>query len=147
MKELQELYSDLNPNVESYDDRYLKKKLMVRFGPNIHVTDLPGRSVVICFSGTASKILSDVWYQNRQIVEKDEELRVIKTAAAIIRRTLKSQAYDCSQFPTLEQIQTGSPDLIPELLKTLIYEIIKPARETEENKSYRTEKQSPLLIP
>lgn len=90
---------------------------------------------MICFSGASTNILSDNWYKNRNCDnEAEEELRLIKTAAAIIRREIKSKSYDYSQFPTIEDICKGGSELVPELLNVLITEIIQPTctRQTSE---------------
>ena len=72
------------------------------------------------------EILSDTWYGSSNKDESEDELRLIKTAAAITSCEIKSGLYDCSHFPAVDQIFTeNSNDIIPELFKVLTYEITR----------------------
>ena len=134
-EDLQNMFLQLSPEVEAYSDIHLKRKLIQRYGNSLNFAVLSGKRNVICFGGATNSILSDNWYRNRNYDnEAQEELRVIKTAAAIIRREIKSKSYDYSQFPTTEQISKGGAELVPEVLNVLITEIIQPTckRQTPE---------------
>lgn len=134
-EELQNIFLRLSPEVEPYTVTHFKRKLIQRYGNSLNFAVLPGKRSVICFSGASTNILSDNWYKNRNCDnEAEEELRLIKTAAAIIRREIKSKSYDYSQFPTIEDICKGGSELVPELLNVLITEIIQPTctRQTSE---------------
>lgn len=127
LKELQNKFIQLSPEVEPYTDIHLKRKLIQRYGNSLNCAVLPGKRSVICFSGATTNILSENWYKNRNCDNKaQEELRLIKTAAAIVRREIKSKSYDYSHFPTIEEICKGGSELVPEALNVLISEIIQP---------------------
>lgn len=129
------MYVRLSPEVEQYTDTHLKRKLTHRYGNSLNFAVLPGKRSVICYSEATTNILSDNWYRNRNSDnEAQEELRVIKTAAAIIRREIKLKSYDYSKFPTIEEICKGGGELVPEVLNVLITEIIQPTskRQTPE---------------
>lgn len=141
-EELQNMFLELNPEIEPYSDIHLKRKLIQRYGNSLNFAVLPGKRSVICFSGAATNILSDNWYRNRNSEnEAQEELRVIKTAAAIIRREIKFKNYDYSQFPTIEEISKGGSELIPEVLNVLITEIIQPTSKRQTPEKIQSTKQ------
>jgi len=142
-EELKCIFLQLNPDIEPYNDTHLKRKMIQRYGNSLHFAELPGKKNVICFSGATSNILSDNWYKNRNSEnEAQEELRVIRTAAAIIRREIKSKSYDCSQFPRIDEIANGGADLVPEVLKVLIYEIIQPTSKRQSPEKTKITKQT-----
>lgn len=141
-EELQSMFSQLSPEVEPYTDKHLKRKLIQRYGDSLNFAVLPGKRNVICFSGATCNILSDNWYRNRNCDnEYQEEVRVIQTAAAIIRREIKSKSYDYSQFPTIEEISKGGSELIPEVLNILITEIIHPTSKRQTTEKIQSTKQ------
>ena len=134
-EDLQNMFLQLSPEVEAYSEKHLKRKLFQHYRNSLNFAALSGKENAICFGGATTNILSDNWYSkwNRDN-EAQEELRVIKTAAAIIRREIKSKCYDYSQFPTTEHISKGGAELVPEVLDVLIAEIIQPTckRQTPE---------------
>ena len=135
LEDLQNMFINLSPEVVAYSDTHLKRKLTQRYGSSLNFAVLSGKRNVICFGGATNSILSDNWYRNRNYDnEAQEELRVIKTAAAIIQREIKSKSYDYSHFPTAKQISKGGAELVPEVLNVLITEIIQPTckRQTPE---------------
>lgn len=141
-EELQNMYVKLSPEVEQYTDIHLKRKLTQRYGNSLNFAVLPGKRSVICFSEATTNILSDSWYKNRNSDnEAQEELRVIKTAAAIIRREIKLKSYDCSKFPTIDEICKGGSELVPELLNVLITEIIQPTSKRQTPQKVQRTKQ------
>ena len=84
-EDLQNMFLQLSPEVEAYSDIHLKRKLIQRYGNSLKFAVLSGKRNAICFGGATNSILSDNWYRNRNYDnEAQEELRVIKTAAAII---------------------------------------------------------------
>ena len=138
---LQSMFLQLSPKVESYSEKHLKRKLVQRYGNSLTFASFPGKRNIMCFSGTTDCILSDNWYKNRnKESEFQEELRIIKTTAAIIRREIKSKSYDCTQFPTIEQISKGGDELVPEILNVLITEIIEPITKRQTPKKVEKKK-------
>lgn len=138
-EELQHTFIELNPDIEPYSNVYFKRKLVQQYGASIHVTQLLSKTDIFCFCGTASSILSDKWYSNGTKGEQQDEFRLIKNAAAVIRRVVKSRSYNCSHLPSANKIASGG-DLVPELLHVLIYSIIKPSSKRTHEEFERTKK-------
>ena len=149
-EESQNMFLQLSPKVEPYTDTHLKRKLLQCYGNSLNFEVLPGKRRVICFFRAAINILSDNWDKNWNSNNKaQEKLKVIKTAAAIIRCKIKSKSYDYHQFQTIEEICKTGAELVSEVLSVLITEFIQPTskkkkKNTQENSkdeiNYKKEK-------
>ena len=74
------------------DIKRLKQKLPEYYG------DL-GRNNIVCFRNTANYIINSKWYDDRQGNIEDEAIRIIKTAAKIIRGEIREAEYDVDVYP------------------------------------------------
>ena len=110
------IMSTLKPSVTPYCDRHMKRKLKAEYGKSIIITEVSGKSGVSCLTGCMNSILTDKWYSDRKQDIVEEENRVIQTAAMLIRRDIRSCAYDCDAFPSAEQIASGGGELVPRTL-------------------------------
>lgn len=127
--ELLSTLNTLNPTeVNVYSKKHLKRKLEKHYGEFITITETKGKCSTVCFSGCSSRILTDKWYGDRKIKHEDEVKRVIETAAKLIRQEIRSRAYDCDVYPSVEEIESGNNNLAPPSLKLLIDGILKPKK-------------------
>lgn len=109
---------------EAYSEKQMVRKLQGRYGTNIVIAVKPGGKTIICFRGTAVKILSDKWYSDRKSDACAERLRVVKAAAAIVRQDIRGAVFNTQEYPDVEQIRSGGAELLPETLKVLVQDII-----------------------
>lgn len=58
-RRIEKIFNELNPRLEPYTDIHLKRKLIQRYGSGLFFSELHGKRNVVCFTGTASNILSD----------------------------------------------------------------------------------------
>ena len=80
---------------------------------------------MVCFHDTGNKILCDSWYaNNRSKDEKEERLRIVKTAATIIAEDVRSQVYETDQYPTPNELLNDLDSLTPDTLNCLVKNII-----------------------
>ena len=80
---------------------------------------------MVCFRDTGNKLLTDAWYENhRSHDEKEEWLRIVKTAAKIIAEDIRSQMYETDQYPPPENFLSELDSLIPETLNCLVKTIV-----------------------
>ncbi|XP_076040412.1 glutamate--cysteine ligase isoform X1 [Oratosquilla oratoria] len=106
-------------------DKTIKSELIERYGHDIIVSVNKNRKPVICFRDTGNKILTDAWYENhRSHDEKEERLRIVKTAARIIAEDIRSQMYEADQYPPPENFLEELDSLIPETLQCLVKTIV-----------------------
>lgn len=57
---------------------------------------------MICFKNRGYRILTDSWYNQKCALEKEERLRIVKTAAAIIIGDIRYEIYDTTHYPPPE---------------------------------------------
>ena len=106
-------------------DKTIKSELIGRYGHNIVVSVNKNRKPVVCFRDTGNKILTDAWYENhRSHDEKEERLRIVKTAAKIIAEAIRSQMYETNQYPPPKNFLSELDSLIPETLNCLVKTIV-----------------------
>ena len=134
LDELVTIMSTLEPTATPYSSKHLKRKLKDQYGECITITEVAGKSGVVCFSGCMNSILTNQWYKEREENAADEVKRVIHTAAMLIRREIRSRVYNCEVFPSAEHIASGNSELVPDTLRLLIDGILKPA--TPDNKKH-----------
>ena len=124
--ELMSVMNSYEDNDTIYTKQYLKKRLKDHFGNQITVVDNIGKTGVVCFTEHMQDILTDEWYAARKSNSSEDVARLIETVAAVIRKDIRSQAYDCHAFPTAEQVISGNSLLVPDSLRMLIDGILRP---------------------
>ena len=71
---------------DAYSSKWIQKRLVDDFQDEIMTTNINGKSNVVTFTSTASKILPDF-----HAVSEDEKLRILSAAAKIIRCEIKAK--------------------------------------------------------
>ena len=94
LDELVTIMSTLEPTATPYSSKHLKRKLKDQYGAFITITEVAGKSGVVCLSGCMNSILTIQWYKEREENAADELKRVIHTAAMLIRREIRSRVYN-----------------------------------------------------
>lgn len=92
---IKEIYEKLNhalpPEIEPWwSEKYLKTKLAEKYGSNVVISELPGKHSVFCFRGNCEKLLNDEWYKQKEASPQEERVRILKTAAQILRQDIRS---------------------------------------------------------
>ena len=108
-----------------YTEKHLKRKLIAHYKSDIVITELSGKVNVLSRRETSHKLLTDAWYSDRQSDISEERMRVVRTAAAIIREDIRSSIYDCSIYPILTDIDNLAADQIPETLRVFTDNVTK----------------------
>ncbi|KMQ87741.1 hypothetical protein RF55_12897 [Lasius niger] len=103
-------------------DGTIKKKLTEKYGEDIVITSLVGRTSIICFRN--HQVLLDSWYQDKKHDEAAERLRIVRTADAIISEDISTKIYDTDNYPNPEKFLDTSEGDVPETLKIFLKEVI-----------------------
>ena len=111
----------------AYTSKHLKTLLKERFGEDIILTEIPGKDCVVTFCKVSQAILYKNWYAEQCADAGDERLRIVNTAANIIRQDICKKIYDMDSYPLPESLHTME-DLVPETLKVLSRTIINQPR-------------------
>ena len=95
----------------------MKKKLLDRYGDQIIVTEINGKSNVVTFRRTAAPILHDFYDKQRMEHAESETMRIIGTAAKLIKSDIKSMVTSSDSYPNKEHL--SSADVLQFLPKSL----------------------------
>ncbi|KAK2578573.1 hypothetical protein KPH14_012007 [Odynerus spinipes] len=106
------------------DVRTIKKRLKQKYIGDILIFDGKRADALICFPGTGHKLLSQGWYEAKKSDPKEERLRVIREAAAIIVEDIRSKPYNTKSYPPSDNFLENVDDPIPISLNVLLTEII-----------------------
>ena len=79
-------------DVEPYDVRYMKQKLVEHFGDDLVISNVNGKADVATLRPKSSKILQEFYSKSKQGVSEDDKLKLILAAADIIKHDIK----DCN---------------------------------------------------
>lgn len=116
MEQLQTKLREISQSEEElYDAKYLKKMILEYFGSQV-VYSSTRRTSLFSFKDKCIDFCAEKWYNDRKQSQEEERLRIIKTAAQIIREDIQLKIYNMEEYPTFEQIEDGGTELIPESL-------------------------------
>lgn len=102
----------------------LLNHLKNKYGENIVFNDQSDDDATICFSGKDNETLSDMWYMHREAEIEAEQIRIIKTAAELVRKQIKSTKYNNKSYPSAVSFLDSITDDIPKYLKIFLDEVI-----------------------
>ena len=123
---LQELLDVMHQNPScKISASYLKTKLQEKYGSDIIITTLHKKTPIVCFRKSGDKLLCNSWYNERLHSEEEERLRIVRTAAAIIKEDIKSQVYDPCNYPSPEGLFNDVENNVPDSLHVLLHELIE----------------------
>ena len=75
---------------EPYTTLYMKKKIIERFGDDVVIAEIDGRPDIITMRPAVTKILHSSYYEPKGDSTHREEMRLVKTAAAMIKNDKKT---------------------------------------------------------
>jgi hypothetical protein len=108
---------------EAYSYRHMKRKLDEYFGDRIILTNINGKVNVVTFRAKAKTVLHDFYKDNQKKSDPEQEkIRLIRTAAKLIKEDIKSVQTDHTKYPSFEEMKNVEEGLnfLPESLKTLL---------------------------
>ena len=82
----------------------LKKRVMEHFGDDVIITEINGRPNVVTFRSTAASILHKFYDLPKQQDDESEKLRIIETAANLIKNDIKMMNTSNDIYPSPEDI-------------------------------------------
>ena len=103
-----------------YGFTQMKKMINDHYGDEI-IAENKGKSNVVTFTTTASKILHDFHQQSERDDRLREKMRIIETAAKLIKNDIKSVIQSTDYYPTSKDMSAETAiDFLPESLRTLL---------------------------
>ncbi|KAJ8866255.1 hypothetical protein PR048_032098 [Dryococelus australis] len=114
------------------DMKWVNVKMVEKYGERIVFSKICKHKMVVCFCDVGEKILNDAWSTSRSNNNLDVCIRVVQTAAAIMRTDIQSWAYDTKSYPPSEEFLNGA-EMVPAMLLAVMDALIsKRRRSTEE---------------
>lgn len=105
-------------------DKTILKYLQIKYGDDITIITRPRKDTTICYSGTRSFPVDEFWYLVREEKKEDERIRIIKTAAELVRRQMKSVSYDNKSYPSSVNFLENVEEVIPNYLNIFLSELM-----------------------
>ena len=87
-----------------YSPLMMKKKLQEKYREEISFVSRNVKSDIIILSNINST-LTEAWYNKRKVSKADEAERIIKTAAKLIKNTIKNHTHETDFYPTIGDIK------------------------------------------
>jgi len=84
-----------------YREKYIKQKLIKRYGEHIEFSEVCGKRNVICWKQMASFIVNQKWYDDQK---KNADEHIVGTAAKLLRATIREAAYSTDFYPSTADI-------------------------------------------
>jgi hypothetical protein len=114
-----------SPDTEAYSVPYMKRKLCEHFGDKIIIAELNGTRDVVTFRNTAASVLHDFYYLPKKQDPDTEKLRIVETAAHLIKNDIKSMAVAKDIYPSPEDISSVEKNLafLPETVHLLLQKL------------------------
>lgn len=109
---------------EELSDKTILKYLRIKYGDDITIITRPRKDTTICYSGIRSFPVDEFWYLVREEKKEDERMRIIKTAAELVRRQIKSVSYDNKSYPSSVNFLENVEEVIPNYLNIFLSELM-----------------------
>lgn len=84
LKELKDVLTEYVP-----DDKTIITKLQQKYLTDVIITKKIGAFTIIYFRDAQVNVLSKAWYENKKSTPAKERLRIVESAAAIIREDIR----------------------------------------------------------
>ena len=102
-----------------YTGQMLKRKLIEHYKDALWISNVEGKVDIYNFTGMSKATLYEKWYSERKKSNADERIRIVETAAAIIREDIRSRIYSDSEYPASDT-DLDDRTLLPKSLQSLL---------------------------
>ena len=114
---------------DTYSHRWMKVKLVEKYGERMYFSEINGKSDVACFRDTAHILLNDAWYNERNANSENEAKRVLDLPANILLGQIRSTEFDTSHYSPnnlIKDTEKGK-QWVPSYLQYFMEKLIKNA--------------------
>ena len=110
---------------EPYSFKHMKQKLLSHFGEKIIISNSCGKKNIVTLTSTASSILEQFYKMPKQENTAAEKLRIIETAAKLLKNDIKSIDIDKTMYPEFENIESDIDNYayLPSTLRCLLEDV------------------------
>lgn len=117
----------LSKDTGAYSSIYMKKKLKEHYGSSIIITEINGKANVVTLKGTATSILQEFYGQSKIEDTRQKELRIIETAAKLLRNEIKDMDANKTEYPAPAELESTQfhVDFLPEAVDVFFRTMFK----------------------
>ena len=127
IKELHDKMVEEANGTETYTRRWMKTKLLEKYGDRIFFSEMNGKSDIVCFRDTAEMLINEKWYHDKnENCEDDEAKRILELAAKIILGQIRLTEFDVANYPSndiITNIEKGK-NWVPSYLRHFMEALI-----------------------
>lgn len=137
LNELLKKIEEYSPGVVM-NPKTLLGKLKNKYKEEIVIAATERKNTVVCFRGSSSKAICELWQSKQTANAKEERLRIVKAAAAIVREDICTMAYNTKEYPNVLNFFENTEEMVPKTLSTFVDDVIigkKGKNETLRRKS------------
>lgn len=102
----------------------IKSRLISKYSDQVNFSSRMGGNTYICFSNHLYDIFTDAWYNTRSNNIEEEEIKLIDSAAELIRRKIRNTVSNIHEYPASDSILTNANDNIHPLLLRFLNNVI-----------------------
>lgn len=106
------------------DNKTIIKYLREKYNDDIFIEQSRGKDTIICYSGSGDYMIDDIWYTQQEEEKENENIRIIKTAAELVRKQIKITKYDITSYPSSTIFLDTVQDDVPKYLQIFLNEIM-----------------------
>ena len=119
---IRRMEDNIASDCSAYGPQHMKRKLQELYGDRIIITEINGKPNVMTFRSTAKAVLQDFYQQGKMEADADvEKIRVVETAAKLIKNDIKVIETSNTAYPTCEEMASEDAciNFLPETLRCL----------------------------
>ena len=106
--EVHDKMKSMSDEHEPYSKKRLKTKLQQRFGDHLVFSEVCGKKNVFSFKNMVNYIINKKWYEEINNDVEQEAMRIITTAAKLIRQEIQDIDIDTVYYPTTQGIKEST---------------------------------------
>jgi hypothetical protein len=112
--------SESKVEADVYGREHMLRLLEKRYEGHIFISHLSGKSNVVCLKNLASNIVTDKWFNDLKDSGDEKSVKIVKTAARLIRSEIKDMEFDMKHYPSGEDMYSVNNKCVPPLLQTFM---------------------------
>jgi len=91
---------------EVYSVYYFKQRLKEYYGDHVFFSEKKGLNNVVCLRDMAYSIISDKWHAEKKENVGEESVRIVQTAAKLIKSQMKGLDLSTDNYPVISGLVT-----------------------------------------
>jgi len=119
---IEKMRQNLPPDIEPYSFPHMKASIKSHFGDTVTIAEVHGKANVVTFRHIADIIINDFYAHPKDDNSQDEKLRIIQTAAKLLKSDMKMVSQPQDTYPQASEMSSTDEAIsfVPESLCLLL---------------------------